>query len=136
MTDVSAPLARWHAVLAARDAAAVPGLLAPDAVFRSPAVFKSQEGQDLVTAYLTAAMAVLGDHFNYQREWTGPDSAVLEFVSQVDGREVHGIDMITWNGAGLITDFTVMVRPFSALQALMGAMAAELGRMLGAPPGA
>jgi len=133
MTETSTALARWHAVLTARDAAAVPGLLAPDAVFRSPAVFAPQEGRDLVAAYLTAAMTVLGDHFRYEREWTGPDSAVLEFVSEVDGREIHGIDMITWDDAGLISSFTVMVRPLSALNTLMARMAEELGRMLGGP---
>lgn len=134
MTEVQTALARWHAVLEARDAAAVPGLLADDAVFRSPALFKPQEGRDVVAAYLTAAMTVLGDGFRYEREWTGPDSAVLEFVSEVDGREIHGIDMITWDDAGLISGFTVMVRPLSALQALMTRMAEELGRRFGAPP--
>ena len=134
MSEVSTALARWHAALEARDTAAIPGLLAPDAVFRSPALFKPQEGRDVVAAYLVAAMTVLGDGFRYEREWTGADSAVLEFVSEVDGREIHGIDMITWDGAGLISGFTVMVRPLSALQALMGRMAEELGRMLEARP--
>lgn len=134
MTEVSAALARWHAVLEARDAAAIPGLLAADAVFRSPALFKPQEGREVVAAYLAAAMAVLGDGFRYEREWTGPDSAVLEFVSEVDGREIHGVDMITWDDGGLISSFTVMVRPLSALQALMARMAEELGRRFGAPP--
>jgi len=127
MTETSTPLSRWHTVLAARDAAAIPELLAEDAVFRSPAVFAPQEGRPLVTAYLAAAMKVLGDDFRYEREWVGQDSAVLEFVvSEVAGREVHGIDLITWNSAGLIESFTVMVRPMRALEALMGAMAAEL----------
>jgi ketosteroid isomerase-like protein len=126
MTETSTPLSRWHAALAARDAAAIPELLAEDAVFRSPAVFAPQEGRPLVTAYLTAAMKVLGDGFRYDREWVGPDSAVLEFVTEVAGREVHGIDMITWNSAGLIESFTVMVRPMRALEALVGAMAAAL----------
>ncbi len=126
MTNVTDALARWHAVLAARDAAAVPGLLAPDAVFRSPALFQPQVGRDLAAAYLRAALAVLGPEFHYHREWTRPGSAVLEFTSAVGGRQIHGIDMITWDDDGLITEFTVMVRPFSALQALMEAMLAEL----------
>jgi SnoaL-like domain len=124
--DVAEGLARWHAVLEARDPAGVPGLLAQDAVFRSPALFAPQEGRDVVAAYLGAAMTVLGPEFRYHREWTGPDSAVLEFTSEVSGREIHGIDMITWDDAGQITDFTVMVRPFSALQALMQAMVPAL----------
>lgn len=126
MTDVSDALARWHAVLESRDPAGVPALLAEDAVFRSPALFAPQEGRAVVAGYLGAAMAVLGPAFRYHREWTGSDSAVLEFTSEVDGREIHGIDMITWDSSGLIREFTVMVRPFSALQALMQAMAAQL----------
>ncbi|MGD9957811.1 nuclear transport factor 2 family protein [Nocardioides sp.] len=128
MTDLSSALARWHAVIETGDVAGVRRLLAPDAVFRSPAVYAPQEGADLVAAYLTAAMSVLGDHFRYEREWVGADSAVLEFVSEVDGRELHGIDMITWDADGLISNFTVMVRPLSGLNALMPRMAQELAR--------
>lgn len=126
MSDVNDALSRWHAVLEARDPAGVPALLAEDAVFRSPALFAPQLGRAVVAGYLGAAMAVLGPAFRYHRHWVGPDSAVLEFTSEVDGREIHGIDMVTWDEAGLITEFTVMVRPFSALQALMAAMAAQL----------
>ena len=129
MTATTTPLDRWHDAMAGREAHAIPALIAPDAVFRSPAVFAPQEGKELVTAYLTAAMAVLGEHLRYQREWVGADSAVLEFVSELGGREIHGVDMITWNDDGLIVDFTVMVRPLSALQALMPQMADELTRL-------
>jgi hypothetical protein len=135
--DPAAALARWHAVVDGRDAAALPGLIAPDAVFRSPAVHTPQEGRDTVVGYLTAAFTVLGPRLAYDREWLGEDSAVLEFRTEVGGRQVHGIDMITWSEDGLITDFTVMVRPAKALQAVVEHMGAELLRMLEdtAPPG-
>lgn len=128
--DPAAALARWHAVVASRDAAGLPALIAPDAVFRSPAVHTPQHGRDTVVGYLTAAFTVLGPQLAYDREWLGEDSAVLEFRTQVGGLQVHGIDMITWDAQGLITDFTVMVRPAKALQVVVEHMGAELLRML------
>lgn len=130
--DRAAALARWHAVVASRDPAGLPALIAEDAVFRSPAVHAPQAGRDTVVGYLTAAFTVLGPSLAYQREWLGEDSVVLEFTTEVAGRSVHGIDMITWDEQGLIRDFTVMVRPAKGLQAVVEEMGAELLRMLGA----
>src|SRR6476661_6190658 len=130
------PLTRWHAVLRARDEGALPGLIAEDATFRSPALFAPAEGREAVVGYLTAAMRVLGtDAFSYHREWRRESGAVLEFTTELDGRQVHGVDMIEWNDEGLIQRFDVMVRPQSALTKVIEHMAAELTRMLeGQPP--
>ena len=128
--DTAAALARWHAVVESRDAARLPALVAADAVFRSPAVHTPQEGRDTVVGYLTAAFTVLGPHLVYEREWVGEDSAVLQFRSEVGGLDVHGVDVITWDDAGLIQDFTVMVRPAKALRVVIEHMGAELMRML------
>lgn len=127
-----AAVARWHDLVDHRDApdvtARLRGLLAPDAVFRSPAVHQPQEGRDLTAAYLGAALVVLGPGLRYVREWWDDRSAVLEFEARVGGRDVHGIDMITWDEAGLIVDFAVMVRPLRGLEALVELMGAELAR--------
>jgi hypothetical protein len=133
--DTSAPatekaLARWHAVVESGDPAGLPALIAPDAVFRSPAVHTPQVGRDTVVGYLTAAFTVLGPGLTYEREWIGDDSAVLQFRTEVDGLDVSGVDMITWDADGQIVDFTVMVRPAKALQAVIEHMGAELLRML------
>lgn len=130
--DAAAALARWHAVAEARDPSLLSGLIADNAVFRSPAVHTPQPGRDTVVGYLTAAFTVLGPELSYQREWVEEDSAVLEFITEVAGLTVHGIDMITWDAAGLIRDFTVMIRPVKGLQAVIEAMGAELLRMLAA----
>lgn len=131
MVDVPAGLAAWHETLTARDASRLPSLIAAEATFRSPALYRPVEGRDAVAGYLTAAFHVLGgDAFHYEREWTGADSAVLEFVTELDGRTVHGIDMITWGDDGLIRDFTVMIRPLKTLQQVVERMGAELARML------
>lgn len=128
--DATAALARWHAVAEAGDPAGLPDLVAPDAVFRSPAVHTPQQGRDKVVSYLAAAFAVLGPGLTYRREWLGEDSAVLEFTTEVDGLHVQGVDMIAWDDSGLISDFTVMVRPLQGLHAVIEAMGAELQRML------
>ena len=125
-----AALARWHAVVESRDAAGLPGLVAEDAVFRSPAVHTPQEGRDTVVGYLTAAFTVLGPGLVYEREWLGADSAVLQFRTEVAGRQVSGVDLITWDAEGQIVDFTVMVRPAKALRVVIEHMGAELVRML------
>lgn len=120
------PLTRWHAIAEARDPSGLAGLLADDVVFRSPAVHTPQEGRALTTAYLTAAIAVLGPTLTYLREWYDASSAVLEFRAELEGLTVHGIDMLTWGEDGRLTDFTVMVRPVKGLQKLIELMAAEL----------
>ena len=129
-----APLEAWHRIAAARDAAGLDALLADDVVFRSPAVHTPQEGKAITTAYLTAAMQVLGPQLRYLDEWSteAPDgsggSAVLEFESVVGDKTVHGVDMVRWGEDGRLTSFTVMARPLKGLDALIGAMAAELMR--------
>ncbi len=134
--DRPEPLARWHAIAESRDPAGLADLLADDVTFRSPAVHTPQEGKDLTTAYLAAAIVVLGPTLSYVREWYDASSAVLEFRAELDGLTVHGIDMLTWGEDGRLTDFTVMVRPFKALQRLIELMAAELARLAEAQSGA
>ncbi len=122
------PVSAWHSIAASRDPAGLSALLADDVVFHSPAVHTPQEGKALTTAYLSAAIVVLGPSLTYVREWYAEDSAVLEFRASLDGLTVHGVDMLTWGPDGRLTDFTVMVRPFKGLQKLIEQMAAELSR--------
>ena len=126
MTDVPAPVAAWHAIAEARDPAGLADLLADDCVFRSPAVHTPQEGKAVTTAYLSAAIVVLGPTLTYRRQWYADRSAVLEFEAELDGLTVHGVDMLQWGDDGRLTEFTVMVRPLKGLNVLIEKMAAEL----------
>jgi len=121
-----APVAAWHAIAASKDPAGLADLMADDVVFRSPAVHTPQEGRALTTAYLSAALVVLGPTLTYVREWYAEDSAVLEFRAELDGLSVHGVDMMTWNDEGRLVDFTVMVRPMKGLHKLVELMGAQL----------
>ncbi len=99
-------------------------LLADDAVFYSPAVFRPQEGGATTLAYLTAAAKLFGNNdFRYVGQWFSDRSAVLEFVAEIDGIHVNGVDMIHWNADGKIVEFKVMLRPLKALQTVIPEMA-------------
>ncbi len=121
-------LARWHAYMeSGSDPALLSALLADDAVFHSPVVHTPQVGKPVVMAYLVAASHVLGnDKFHYVRELVDGDEVMLEFVTELDGITINGVDIIRFNENGLIIDFKVMVRPLKAVNAVWEMMAAQL----------
>ena len=115
---------RWLRVIESGETAELDDMLAEDAVFYSPAVFTPQRGRMLAAAYLRAAEQMFaGTGFHYVNKWFDTHSAVLEFAAEIDGLSVEGIDMIHWNDAGEITSVKVMIRPFKALQGVIGKMA-------------
>ena len=92
---INDPLARWYDYVESHDPAALDALIADDAVFKSPAVFRPLEGKAVTGKYLTAAMQLPGnDSFRYAGEWRADGSDVLAFACTVDGMEVEGVDMI------------------------------------------
>lgn len=121
-------VAAWHAVVDSRDPDRLDALLADDVVFRSPAVHTPQEGRAVTSAYLRAALEVLGPGLVYHRQLVDAESAMLEFTTEVGGKQVHGIDLFRWDATGAIVDFTVMVRPAQGLAAVVEAMGAALQR--------
>jgi hypothetical protein len=131
MTEAPAPVRAWHAFAGSGDTALLDDLLADDVTFRSPAVFRPQEGKVLTAGYLTAAFAVLGPTLRYVSEWYSDGSAVLEFEADLDGSYVQGVDMLRWDSDGRLTSFTVMVRPLRGLEKLVELMARELVRLRG-----
>jgi SnoaL-like domain len=121
-------VAAWHAYMHSHgDPALLDALVAPDAVFHSPVVHTPQMGKAKVMMYLLAAAQVLGnDSFAYVREMIDGDNALLEFTATIDGIHVNGIDLITFDTDGKITDFKVMVRPLKAVNKLWEMMGAQL----------
>jgi len=125
-------LARWHDYIKAPSHVELWDMLHPDAVFESPVVHTPQRGRDIVFKYLASADKVLGGPgFTYTGEWIGPNSAIIEFENVVRGIKVNGIDMITWNDAGQITHFKVMVRPLKAINLVHQMMGEMLEQMAG-----
>lgn len=126
----STNLARWHTYIeGGSDPALLSELLAEDAVFHSPVVHTPQAGKPIVMAYLVAASHVLGNEaFRYVRELVDGDEMMLEFVTELDGITVNGVDIIRWNADGKISDFKVMVRPLKAINKVWEMMGAQLAK--------
>ncbi|MEV6979236.1 nuclear transport factor 2 family protein [Kitasatospora sp. NPDC093806] len=114
----------------ARDEQAMVAQLAENVVFTSPVAFKPYPGKAITGAILRAVLRVFED-FTYTREIAGPDGRdhALLFTATVAGRRLQGCDFLHLDEEGLIDEFTVMVRPLSAAQALAEAMAAEFDRI-------
>jgi len=87
------PLDTWHRMVRTNDATDLATLVAEDAVFHSPVVHSPQRGRKLTVMYLSAAFQVF---FN----------PTFRYVREI---------VITWNDAGLITEFKVMIRPLKGV---------------------
>jgi hypothetical protein len=111
----------FRAAVEARDIVAMVDTLAPDVVFNSPVAFKPFEGRETVGKVLEAVLGTFED-FRYTDELDHGDVHALVFRARVGDKEVEGIDLLRLNDDGQIADFTVMVRPASALMALGEAM--------------
>ena len=116
----------WHQIVKTRNVAGLNALLADNVVFHSPVVHTPQVGKAITRLYLTAALSVLfNESFRYVREIVADRNAALEFVVEIDGINVNGVDMISWDDDGRIVDFKVMLRPLKAINLIhqkMGAM--------------
>ncbi|MBW8758019.1 MAG: nuclear transport factor 2 family protein [Burkholderiales bacterium] len=112
----SPALETWHRLVRSNDASGLPALIAEGATFHSPVVHAVQQGRQLTVMYMSAAFKVFfNPSFRYVREIAGPNDAMLEFETEIDGLLVNGVDIITWNDAGQIVDFKVMLRPLKAI---------------------
>ena len=121
---------QWHKLVKTRDVSILDQILDEQAVLLSPVVHSPQKGKAITRLYLMGAIATLGnEQFRYVREVYGDGFAVLEFETQIDGKYVNGVDMISWNSSSLITEFKVMIRPLQGVNAVHKVMAEALERL-------
>lgn len=118
---------KWHDLIAGNFPGGYDELLADDVVFFSPVVFTPQQGKDLAKLYLMAAGNTFGgdedkadgtlkeSSFHYTKEVLDGNQAILEFETQIDGKYVNGVDIISFNEEGKISEFKVMIRPLQAV---------------------
>jgi hypothetical protein len=126
---IEASLACWHAIITSGDTGRLHTLLALDCVFRSPVAYHPYHGAERAELVLATAASVFED-FRYHRRFAAGNDVALEFSAHIGETELKGIDLIRFDDAGRITEFEVMVRPASALQALGQAMARRLAGRL------
>ncbi len=133
---------RWHALLRGELPGGVDALLAEDVVFHSPVVFRPVRGRERVRLYLAGASRVFGGagadgtgplvdpaRFRYTKEILSGHHAALEFEADVDGTWVNGVDLLTCDDAGRITEFRVLIRPLRAIGVMQARMKERLEEM-------
>ncbi len=144
-SPIHAVIERWHAHTRGELANGLDELLHDDVVFYSPIVFTPQRGKAITMLYLQAAgqtlpgektstMSQAGSDdvpkgFRYTKEILDGHHAVLEFETTVEGKYVNGIDMITCDDNGKITEFRVMIRPLQAINLVHKQMGEMLERI-------
>jgi hypothetical protein len=135
---IESTIARWHEAISGKPDV-LDDLLAEDVVFYSPVVFTPQKGKAITKLYLGAAGNTLGGGesidssgtgmFHYTKEILSGNHAVLEFETEMDGKFVNGVDLITCNDEGRIVEFKVLIRPLQAIQTVHAQMAKMLETM-------
>jgi hypothetical protein len=119
---IMSTLKRWHEIIEQGKPELLDEVLARDCVFFSPVVHTPQQGRELTKLYITGAMHVLNKDFHYVKEVVTPGHAVLEFVCEIDGITVNGVDIMSFDEDGKINEFKVMVRPLKAINLLHAKM--------------
>lgn len=104
---------------------------ADDGMLNSPVSFRPFRGRKAVGVLLSVLMEVFED-FRYMDEFDAKDgSKALLFRAKIGDLELEGVDVLRFDSSGLISELTVMVRPLSGLQALLGAVAPRLQALQG-----
>ena len=119
------PVSGFRAAVEAADVDAMGRALHPDVVFFSPAVFTPYEGREAVLRVLRAVVTVFED-FRYTAQYASGDGEVLRFAARVGDKQVEGVDILTLDADGLVTELVVMVRPIKGLVELVTRMGAAL----------
>ncbi|PGH47503.1 serine/arginine repetitive matrix protein 1 [Streptomyces sp. Ru87] len=137
---------RFRAAVHDGDLAALDALFTDDIRFYSPVKFTPFEGKPLVLGLFRVLLRTFEDiryvgHHDgssgTSTDGTEAPSAALIFRANVNGKQIHGLDLLHLDEDGRIKEFTVMVRPQSAVQALGEAVLAGLvaDGLVPAPPG-
>jgi hypothetical protein len=143
---IHACIDRWFQYLHGELDGGLDAILHPDCVFLSPIVYTPQEGREITKLYLRAAGSTLADvdpdqasddamtiddhgKFSYTKVVREGHHAMLEFETTVDGKYANGVDIITCDDDGMITEFKVMMRPLQAINAVHAQMKAMLERL-------
>lgn len=113
----------------AHDLAALVAEFADDAVLNSPVSFQPFRGKPAIGALLGILLEVFQD-FEYTDHLSSDDGTqALVFRARVGDRDVQGLDLLKFDAHGRVRDLTVMVRPRSAVEALMGAVGPRLAAL-------
>lgn len=121
MSNTESFLKKWHQAVQTGDMELLQSIIAEDAALLSPAFWKPREGRDKVVMVLKAVSDTFQE-LTYTKEWVDGNELILEFNTRVGDKTIKGIDRITLNDNGLLTEIEVLIRPMNGLMALAAAL--------------
>ena len=131
MENAKSLIKKWHKVIETDNLELLNDIIADNAIFSSPVVFKPMEGKEITMMYLNAAGESFNmEKFEYTKEIHDGMNSVLEFETYIDEISVNGVDMIEWNEDGKISNFKVMIRPYKAVQKVQEKMIEALDNLV------
>ena len=131
MENAKSLIKKWHKVIETDNLELLNDIIADNAIFSSPVVFKPMEGKEITMMYLNAAGESFDmEKFEYTKEIHDGMNSVLEFETYIDEISVNGVDMIEWNEYGKISNFKVMIRPYKAVQKVQEKMIEALDNLV------
>lgn len=115
----------FRAAVESHDLDALEAALDPEVEFKSPAVYEAYRGREATMGLLRVVLPVFED-FRYVGAVRDGDDEVLRFAARVGETELEGVDLIRCGPDGLVRELTVMIRPRSGLEAVLGAVQARM----------
>lgn len=119
----------FRKAIESRDIAAASRNLAPDVTFFSPVMPRPYHGRENVSKLL-AVLEQVFDELRYTNELVGEAlygdlmgdrvdrTQALIFEASVGGKQLQGLDLLTYDESGKVSCLTVMVRPLPAAMML------------------
>ncbi|MFC1403984.1 MULTISPECIES: nuclear transport factor 2 family protein [Streptacidiphilus] len=127
MATTAATADRFRSAVDSHDLTALEDLFTEDVRLYSPVKFTPFEGRPMVLGLFRVLLRTFED-FHYVGRFDGVSetssdgaeaaSAILLFRATVNGKQIHGIDLLHFDEQNRIKEITVMVRPQSAVQTL------------------
>lgn len=116
----------FRAAVESHDLDRIMAAFTDDAVLHSPITHQPFEGRAAIRRLLAIIIEVF-QGFHYTDELGASDGTkALVFRARVGRRDVEGIDLLRFDASGKVVDLTVLVRPRSAMEALLAEVAPRL----------
>jgi hypothetical protein len=110
----------------AQDRQSYTALLAEDMLFFSPIEAEPSVGREAASMVLSTVFEEVFEDFRYVDQLDGEDLHLLVFQTRVGDIPLEGVDLLKLDGEGLVHEFTVMIRPLEAIQAIGQEMARRM----------
>ncbi len=111
----------------AKDQQRYAALLAEDVRFFSPIEAEPSVGRKAASMVLSTVFEEVFEDFRYVNQLDSEDLHLLVFHARVGDIPLEGVDLLKLDREGLVREFTVMIRPLEAIEAIGQEMALRMG---------